>query len=259
MNSLCLLLLLTIGQEPTLSHADRSIVAAIAGLEKARAATEDPAEQAKIDAAVRELETIIEGKPDIDLEITPALLKAKFAGKAVYNPKNGELTLTYDFPGKGQLADFETKDSKAIIAKKHVVLEAADNLKHRAKWKRFTVTATMSHKGMRGVGIASTNGSHLGTGGANPDTLYLGVAGGPTVSKVVPANIRSGNVPVSLSVTPARTTVRYGTETLAQPTLKANDTHQVELLAGAEGCAFTNLVISGTPDPQWLKHFLEAE
>ncbi len=248
--------------------SEKAITEAIKLLEGKRDTIDDAIEQAKVDKAIRELESLIEDpdnpKPEampapIDFEVTPAMLKKKFAGKAVFNPKTNELTLTYDFGGKAQLSDFEVNDMKSLVNKKFLVVDAGDKLKHVARFKTFTASAVMSFKGMRGVGIASTNGSHLLTGGRGADTVILRVADGQGATKIVPGNVRSGNVPISLSVTPGKTSIQYAAEKLSQPTARKDDIHQVVLVGGVEGCGFGNLIIVGVPDAAWLKEFLGAE
>ncbi len=249
--------------------SEKAISEAIKVLEKERDAIDDAIEQAKVDKAIRELESLIEdpdgqsmpkAKPaPITFDVTPVMLKKKFAGKAVYNAASGELTLTYDFPGKGQLTDFDVDDARVLVTKKTLLIDAGDKLTHVAKFKSFTASAMMTFKGMRGVGIASTNGSNLGTGGARRDTIYLRVPDAAGTNKIVPGNIRSGTVPISLTVTPTKTSIRFATEKLSQPTVRKDDVHQVVLNAGTEGCGFSNLIIVGIPDPVWLKEFLEAE
>ena len=113
---------------------------------------------------------------------------------------------------------------------------------------------------MRNAGIFSTNGSHFGMGGLNPDTLYLHTAGNAvTVQKIVPANLRSGAIPFQFGVNLAKTSVLFGSERLTQVTVKATDVHQLVFDGGVEGMGLSQLVITGIPDPVWFKEFLEAK
>lgn len=254
-------------EEPTPS--ERAIADAIKLLEERRDKIEDGIEQAKVDKAIRELEVLIEdpngeSMPEakavpLDFEVTPAMLKKKFSGKAVFNPKSGELTLTYDFPGKAQLADFEVNDAKVMVAKKALMIDAGDNLKHIARFKSFTASATLAFKSMRGAGISSTSGAQLVVGGPKANSVVLRVAGGPADMKVVPQQLRAGAVPVSLMVTSGKTAIRFGPDKMSLPNVRKDDIHQVVLNGGTEGCGIANLTIVGIPDAAWLKEFLEAE
>jgi hypothetical protein len=258
--AICLLAAGLLAEEPT--PGEKLIQKAIADLEAGRGKLGDLLEQSKIDKAIRELEVVIgeeekDPKPEkLTFEVTPAMLRKKFAGKAVFNSKTGELTLAYDFASKNSLSDFEVSDQNVAVSRKMLGIDAADKLTHKAKWKSFTVATVIHFKGMRGVGINTTNGTHLASGGANPDTMYLGVPGTSGASKIVPDKFRSGTVPIGLSVTGVKTSAHWGEDRLALPTALKEDVHQITLVAGTEGCAFSNLVIFGVPDPAWFKEFL---
>lgn len=258
--AICLMATLLLADEPT--PAEKLIKKAIADLEAGRDKLEDSLEQAKIDKAVRELEAVIgeeekDPKPEkLTFEVTPALLKKKFAGKAVFNAKTGELTLAYDFAAKNSLSDFEVMDQKVAVNRKILGLDAGETLTHKAKWKSFTVGTVIHFKGMRGIGIKSTNESYLDSGGDNPDTMYLGVPGSGRTAKIVPDKFRSGTVPIGFSVTGSKASASWGEDRLALPTVRKEDIHQIILVAGTEGCAFSNLIIVGVPDPVWFKEFL---
>lgn len=246
------------------SPADKAINKAIADLDKAKLTLKDPLDQAKIDKAIRELEIIIgdedatKGAP-LNFVVKPADLKKKFGGKATFNAKTGELTLAYDFGQKSQLSDFEVADLKVLLKDKTLYIDSADKLQHSARFRSFTVSAVMAIKVMRGPGIASSNGTLLGTGGLNADSVWVQAIDGAGAGKVVPDNIRSGRIPVTFTITPVKSSISYGNERLATPTVKKDDIHQIVLVGGTEGCGFSNLVITGVPDPAWFKEHLGAE
>lgn len=253
---------LVFAEDPT--PAEKLIRKAIADLEAGREKLGDPLDQAKVDKAVRELEFVIAGDEQEDakpaplmFEVSPSLLKKKFsATRAVFNSKTGELMLVYDFSNKTSLADFDVGDHKVVVARKTLVLDGAENLPHKGKWKSFAMTAVLHFKGMRGIGVLSSNGSHIASGGANPDTMYLGAQDGGGASKIVPDKLRSGTIPIGFSITSSKTSANWGDERLSVPTVRKDDSHQIILSAGTEGCGFSNLVIVGVPDPGWLKEFL---
>lgn len=254
------------------SPAEVAIAKAIAGLEADREMAEDPLERAKIDKAVRELEVLLDD-PDTDSKpnagkssatkfvVKPAALKKKFGGKSAFNSKTGELTLTYDFSQKGQLADFETKSVKAPIAQGTVLIDGSETLTHIAKFKSVSVSTNMSFKSMRGCGISSTGGTKFYTGGQFPDTIYLAVDGTEGAATVVPANRRSGTVPVALTISPGAAIVRFAEDRLVVKIPKNavpghEEVHQLVLEGGAEGAGFSNIIIVGVPDPEWFKEFV---
>ena len=246
--------------------SEKALAKAIALLEMERDAIDDGIEQARIDKAIRELETMI-GDPEhrppkpvvLDFEVSQSALKKKFSGKAVYNTKTGELTIAYDFAGKGQLSDFEVNDAKVAVAKKFLAIDAGDKLTHVARFKSFTASTIMSFKSMRGCGVFSSNGSGLVIGGPRQDSIRLVSADGRSMAKVVNPKLRSGSIPVSLTVTASKTSASFADERIGAQTVRPDDVHCVVLDSGTEGCAFSSLTITGIPDPAWLKEFLAAE
>ena len=247
------------------SVSDEAITDSIVLLEARKAQTDDPIEQAKIAKAIDELESMLEAAPKaanapaVGFEVKPTVLRKKFQGRAAYNIKTGELALIYDFSKKEQLRDFEGKNAKPIVANKGMFLDGSDHINHIAKFKSFSASGVIAIKSMNGGGVGSSNGSHIGMGGLNHDTLYMNVAGGPNVTAIVPGKVRTGAVPFQLSVTSAKTSVRFGSERMTQVTVKKDDVHQIEFDGGAEGYAFSNIVIVGVPEQKWFKEFLEAK
>jgi hypothetical protein len=252
--------------------SELAIAKAITVLEAERDKAEDSLEQAKIDKAIRELEALIddpdaESKPNaakssaIKFVVKPAVLKKKFGGKSVFNPKTGELTLTYDFSQKGQLADFETKSVKAPIAQGNVLIDGSETLTHIAKFKSVSVSTNMSFKSMRGCGISSTGGIKFYTGGQNPDTIYLAVDGSEGAETIVPENRRAGTVPVALMISSSAASVRFADDRLVVKIAKnavpgREEVHQLVFEGGVEGAGFSNIIIAGIPDPEWFKQFV---
>lgn len=244
------------------SPSDKVIAEAIAMMEAKRDRIADPLEQARIDKAIRELEALISDasdKPHEGVIVDANLLRKKFAGKPVYDPKSGELTLKYDFPGRPQLADFDVGEKRVLVTKKMLGMEAGDELKHVAKFKTFTVSVTMTFKSMNGAGFGSSNGSGMSTGGAGFDTVYLSSPGSPTAAKIVPDNARRGGIPVMFNVASQKISLRYAREVLTVPSHRPDDVHQLVLRGGNDGCGFSNLEIVGIPDPAWFVEFLKAE
>jgi hypothetical protein len=246
--------------------ADDAIQAAIDQLEQSVDKVNDPFAKARIHKAIRELEIILNAgsetpvAPKITFEVKPAVLKKKFQGKAAFDPKSGELSLIYDFTRKEQLKDFEVKkDAQYTLLNKSLILDGGEQITHIAKFKAFTVSGVLGVKTMKWGGVSSTNGSALNIGGANPDTVYLKIAGGEQAYKIVPDRLRSGSIPFQFSVTPKKSSLNYGPERLSKPTAKPDDVHQIVLVAGDEGMGFANLTIAGSPEPEWFQQFLEAD
>ena len=240
------------------TQSAKAIAEAVKLLETRRDAIADPIEKARVDKAIRELELLIDDSqsaPSIGFEVNQETLKKKFAGKAIYDPKSGELTLKYDFAGKAQLADFDVGNKRVLVTKKLLGVEAGDDLVHIAKFQTFQASCTMAFKSMNGPAIGSTAGTGMGTGGDNRDTIYLAAAGGQTAAKIAPDRLRRG-CPIVLDVSPHKVSLRYGTEVLTTPVARPMDIHQIKFHGGPDGCGVANLVIVGIPDPVWFKAFL---
>lgn len=260
--ALCSLCLVATVWSAEKTASEKAIERAIAGLEADRDKAADAIEQSKIDKAIRGLEELIEDSDAPDKspatdKVTVALRK-KLAGKVVWKEKTGELTVAYDFSGKPQLADFEVGNKRVLIVKKVLGVEAGDDLKHIAKFKTFTVEVTMGFKAMNGPGIGSSNGSWFTTGGSGQDAIYASTPDGGVNGKVVPDRVRRGSIPVAVSMTENKLAVKYArSEVVTAPTNRADAVHQVMLRGGPDGCGFQNLVITGVPDPKWLKEITE--
>lgn len=250
-------------EKPKPSPADEVIRSAIDQMDAQLEKIDDMAARQKLMKAIEQLESVLyeDGKnsdASPDFEVKPLVLKKKFQGKAAYDAKTGQLSLFYDFTKKEQLKDFDLNDAKVAITNKALLVDGGDTVNHIAKFKVFTVSGIFGLKSMRSCGIGSTNGSHLGTGGLGHDTLYMGIPGGAGDQKIVPDKLRSGSIPFSLSVTPRKTSISYGTERLTQATVKKDDIHQIVVIGGTEGIGIANLTIVGIPDPKWFKEFLES-
>ncbi len=243
---------------------DLVIEDAIKLLEARSEKLEDPLDRGKVDKAIRELEAMIgvvkpepapgpPPPPQPPLQVDAEQIRKRFgAAKATYSPKTGFLKLEYGFSGgKAELADFEIGQKRVLQARKSLAVEAGDEIKHVAKWKTVTAETTISGKTLNGSGIGTSTGALLT---ARPGTAVL-IGGTKTVSK--PIRFRAA-VPVAFDVNAEKVSGKYGTEVLAAP-FTSDETHQVTLRGGSDGCAFAELVISGVPDPVWLKGFLEAQ
>lgn len=259
------LVLLSVGEciSAEQTPSEKVISEAIATMSMKRDAIGDPIEQARIDKAIRELELLLDDSqratPVLDIQVTPEILKKKFACKAIYDPKSGELSLKYDFPGRPQLADFDVGDKRVLVAKKMLAVEAGDELQHIAKFKTVNVSVTMAFKRMDGAGVGTSSGSAFTTGGTGHDAIQLTAGLGRPNWKVVPGNVRSGTIPVVYNVVPQKISLRYATEVLTTPNIRPDEVHQVILKGGKEGCGFSSLVITGVPDPTWFKDFLAGD
>ncbi|HEY4259316.1 MAG TPA: hypothetical protein VGM98_04115, partial [Schlesneria sp.] len=139
--------------------------------------------------------------------------------------------------------------------------DGSETLTHIAKYKSLSVSANMIFKSMRGSGISSTGGVKFYTGGQFPDTVYLAVEGSEVARTMVPQDKRSGAVPVTFTISPTASSVRFADDRLVVKSEKKEDpnkgdVHQLVFQGGVEGAGFSNLIIVGIPDPEWFKEFV---
>jgi hypothetical protein len=179
--------------------------------------------------------------------ITTALLQKKFHGRAAYNPKAGDLTLTYDFKDKNELKDFALNGAKPKVAKGFLTTEPADHIKHVVKFESVTITGVIL--------IPNLNGEHLQT--SEGVVLY---GGGSVVVKGQGSQLDLGGVekerltPFQLTVTGDRVLLNMRNKKGGLPR-KVPTAGYVELLGGTGGNSFARLTLSGQVDPEWAKEF----
>jgi hypothetical protein len=245
--------------------AEDAIRAAIAVLEAKLGETENASAQSKISRAIRELEAVLaipaktEPAPPISFDVKPAQLKKKFSGRAIYEAKSGLLSITYDFTNRDQLKDFAFANANPIVANRVLLVGGADKLTHIAKFQSFSVKGIIVVKTMWSGGVSSTNGSYFMLGGRLRNEVFLHLAGNSGhLNKYVADAVKSGPVSFQFSINSAKTSLQYATERLTQATKQDQDIHQIVFDGGTEGYGFSNIVISGIPDPTWFQGFLEA-
>lgn len=211
------------------------------------------------EAVEKEWKEFLKGKPagvkGVVPTITPAMLKAKLAGRASYDQKTGVLTLTYRFGNKDELKDFDLGSAKPVLSPSGALgILPDESVKHVVVFDTVAITTVLGVKQMKGTILTTTDGVHVAVGGANPDTLYMDVKNAGGQSVIVPGNVRSGNVRFGLAVTDEKVTVQYATDILARkpPQPVAG---QIVLHGGELGFAFASLTIAGKVNPDWAATF----
>jgi hypothetical protein len=246
------------------SPGEEAIREAITVLEARKAQVEKKEDKDKIAKAIVELEKLVPAKKaadpkadDLGKLLTPSLLKKKFAGKAAFNPKTGELTLVYDFSAKEQLKDFEVGDSKPGLAKGVLTVGPGENVRQVVRFKTLTVTGQ--------VQIGSLSGRHFKTseklwvGGSDKDIYILNENSSKEAEKYVSAAFTPTKALTSFefSVSPVRLALRIGEARIGLAT-KTTSAGQLELLGGnSGGNSYGKLVLQGQIDPEWAKEFFK--
>jgi hypothetical protein len=256
------------------SASEKAISDAIKLLESRSEKAGDLLEQAKIEKAIRELEALL-SEPEPNPTPTPnpkpstkkndnltaslKKLKKKFGGRATYDSKTNELLLEYDFKQKLQLNDFETTNKKVLLKDSMLMIDGDDELHHVAKFKSYAVSAVMSFKSPQNSGLGATNGTSFRIGAERGGVASFKTAEGAGGTTDIETKFRSGSVPISIIVQPEKSTFSFGEHRSSAGTEKRDDSSQIVLFGGKDGCGFSNLVIVGIPDLTWFKTFLDAE
>jgi len=257
---------------------EEAIKEAITILEARKAQAEKKEDKDKIARAIADLGKLLpaakkdggEAKADPDLGklITPALLKKKFAGKAAFNPKTGELTLVYDFAIKDQLKDFDLGDAKPAMAKGVLRVLPLDEIRHFAEFQSVQVTGTCvienigdakgevyirtnDEPGSEGCGLWITKGG-----------VYTSIVLAEKKKKLAETaaikveQLKGVAQPFSLRVSPGKATLKVGREEISGRT-ESEAAGRLELLGGLGGLQVKSLVIVGKPSAEWAKGFFK--
>jgi hypothetical protein len=184
------------------------------------------------------------------------MIRKKLRGKAVYNAKTGELSLSYDFAAKAQLQDFQWEKEKAhpVLATGMIALGTGETVTHVVKFKTLALTTIVSLRKMKGPLAGTSGGMAVALGGAQADTLYLRTKGDDDLQVIAAEKERAGLVPFILQIDPRRLTVHWGEVKLGKP-ISEPQAGQVQLRGGESGFAFGNLTLRGQLDEAWAEEF----
>jgi hypothetical protein len=187
------------------------------------------------------------------------MLKMKFAGRAAYDPKKGELTLIYDFKEKNQLKDFELKDAMLTVKGGVLRISPADSIKHIVKFKSLNVTGqfVVENIGSSYVPFLQTSaGISFGTAEGGIATGLVLFNGKVNLGHKILGRDATEGKPISLNfkLTEKRASAKVQTWELAGPN-EGGAAGQVEFLGSKGGLQVRSLVISGTLDADWAREF----
>ena len=185
--------------------------------------------------------------------ITPAMLKAKLAGRATYDQKSGVLTLTYLFAAKEELKDFELGDTKPTLAKGGIAIPSGESVRHVVMFDTMTVTTVLGVKQLSGKVLTTTDGTSFHSDNCQFISFYVpGGGGGGTSGSQDP---RGGNVRVKLTITDEKVALQYGPDTILRKTPPKPPAGQLQLHGGGSGYTFSSLTIAGRVNPDWAAAF----
>jgi uncharacterized protein (TIGR03067 family) len=187
-------------------------------------------------------------KRDFSLE----MIQAKFKGRAAYDFKTGELTLTYDFRNADQLKDFDLgKGAKAKVANGVLTLGGSEKYTHVVPFKTVRATAD--------VAVYKPLGFYLGTTGDLQLYIHdnwevsLWLDGEAASRTPLPAGQHGRYIRYGLAVEEKRIAIQVGTVVLGGSVTDKPRGGHVILFGGHNNQAlFKNLVIKGEPEPEWI-------
>jgi hypothetical protein len=185
-----------------------------------------------------------------EAKITPPILKSKFQGKASYDPQTNQLTIVYDFQEPSQLKDFEG-DAQLSDGELNIALEKS--MRHVVKFKTLKMTGMVTMKSKAGDVVRGSAGMQAQRDGASVKISSGGDAvssseNGPADDDLV--------LPFELDANDKFVLFRLGDEVVGKPMAKS-EPGQVQLCGGEAGAQFSQLVISGQPDPAWMTEFFD--
>lgn len=185
------------------------------------------------------------------------LLKKKLHGRVAYNPKTGELVLTYDWASR-QLDDFDLAKAEPVLMRGVLALRPGDSIRHVADFQEVKIAVPVLVPSMAGIIIRSSGGASARVAGANCDTMYLDDGRGE-LALIVPDSQRRGIQQILVTLERNHLKFTYGNgnnpSQLGKP---VTDFHagQVELFGGSVGFRYGPLTFAGTLDDDWVKKLL---
>ena len=239
--------------------SDAAIREAITLLEAKKAQADKKEDQDRLGAAIADLEKHLPkdkaaAGPDHSRKLTPALLAKKFVGKAAYSPKTGELSVVYDFKSKDQLKDFALKDAKPVVRPGALYVVAGDSIEHAARFESVTVSGTLaiespnretmvvSVSGAASLRYWEFNGLHFGVWSKGEQVAEKSYGRPPLT-----------NIPFKFTVTPKKVLAKVLGAAEVGGNINIPAAGAVTLHGGTGGATYTNVVISGVPDKDWVE------
>jgi len=206
------------------------------------------------------------GEPTLD---TRTARRRFHAAKAVV--RDGELSLYYDFRRPAQMRDFDVPESGVSLERGTLQVEGAVTLTHRVRWTgALELRMEVAHANRKGDYFALLPGGPK-IGGHSYNAWLVDLSRGEQKLgsvKFAGDYYNSGDLdafrPTQLTVGESRIALDYGQYegkdvNLAARTSGALDQARLELYGASGGASYRQIVITGTPDPEWLATFLTDE
>lgn len=188
----------------------------------------------------------------------------KFAGKATYSAKTGELTLTYNFKAKSELKDFQVNGQDVVAQSGTLWIGPGDSIEHTAKFDDLKVTGVFTIKTLgpdEGAPFLRTSSGITCSSAQWNGTLQLYHGRNKIVEKGFSTEAVQ-NMPVQIELLVSKERVKMHVASLKNlpapigDAVKSGSPGRIELLGGKGGMGVRSLVISGKPDENWVKELL---
>ena len=254
---------------------EEAVKDAIKTLKAKRAAVKDKADQALLDIAIKDLEERLaqvgKGEPEPEVKkdepfVMPKGWELKFTtgrNRPTYNPKTGELKLTYDFSDAKQLKDYEfAEDVKPTIQKGVLTLKGGGEMTHVVAFKTLSVTGTFVC-GQFGKPMQTTEGHALQIHGVGLRGVKhpMGVAVFAGDKDIASKNLGLGEIEDAVAIPlrrwhvgPTTTGVEIGAVDLSGR-ITEGKAGRLRFVAEKAANQYAKIAVSGTIDPEWAKAF----
>ena len=194
------------------------------------------------------------GGKNIDL----ATMKKRFGTHQVKWDKDGTLTLAYSFSDATEMKDFAIPKESKTTLEKGLLVAPGEQFQHKVSWKSFTMVCDVGLGNYGGTHLSTTSGLDISCSNYNAWSVNVKLGGQAVGSGMFdPAYTKTGDlnamIPVEISISPERTTLKWGKVSLGKPTGPAS-AGKLTLCSGDGSNRFRNVVIRGKPEDSWLEN-----
>jgi|GEM_PF-1366309 len=214
-----------------------------------------------VDSAIAALRSVInpqrqpDEEPDRAVVISPAKLRARFGGRAAFNPKERTLSLIYTLGARNEFKDFDAGGSAMRVRDGFLRLDPGDDVKHVVRWKSVTMTSDIEVAQLRGPAVSTGEGFAFVGAGVFADWIQFRLPGGEKGDIQVEGALQKGRFPLRLELTPTRAMASYGGAKVGKA-WNVQSVGQISLRGGDAGYGFARITLSGEPDSDWLQAFM---
>jgi hypothetical protein len=187
-----------------------------------------------------------------------ALLRRKFAAsQATLNPSSGVLTLSYDLAKPGETKDFRFNAGALTISQGAAKVAPVEGVTHIAVFKTGSIKGRFAYGNNQGeqIMLATTTATSLRFHKFNEFWLQLFSEGREIARKDFGDK---KPLPILYEITETKMRIEVNGQQLAGLRVTPANCGAFVMHGGNAGLAVAELVISGVPDGQWMKAFVDT-